>query len=381
MGCCSSTPDSDPGTESRPATAQDGELVQPLLKDAESAPKTDKKDHRNRVAAESGGGGGGGGGQQARADSGTSSRDPSAPASRSESATAGDEIDAQDAQRYHSISKNPAALDFSKSARKRRKQNGRCQLLVDKQTAGQSYNAATAPSRTHRVGGAVTKGNETDIRLLVKTPAFAEVTDWLAVHTVDFFNDLSLLCGTILDSCTSHQERDREICDAGGPSSEYGGGNGGGGCHSMTAGSQYKYLWKDADQFPTPTDVPAAQYINAALEWVDIQLDDADVFPPDNQGYGEKFRPTVKKIFKLFFRIYGHLYHSHFNDFVALESETHLNDSFRHFLFFVEEFKLLNSSELPPLKQLIAHLQEQERQQRKAVRVHAVVLAGDLRTI
>ena len=135
----------------------------------------------------------------------------------------------------------------------------------------------------------------------------------------------------------------------------------------MTAGPKYKYLWKDDKEFTSPADLPAAQYINMALEWVDMQLDDADVFPPESQaesqGYGPRFRPTVRKIFKLFFRTYAHLYHSHFNDFVQIESETHLNDSFRHFIFFVKEFKLLNSSEMPPLQQLILFLEQQNEEQ------------------
>lgn len=291
---------------------------------------------------------------------------------------------------YPSITKHPASLDTTKSARRRRKQNDRCQLVLNQRTAEQqrkgsfSKNAATAPSRAESQSTRSINGNENNIRALVRAPAFADVSDWLAIHTVDFYNDLSLLCGTILENCENngkqHESDDHrdepnvrsesgEKRSSGGAAAAAATSNnangGGGGCHMMTAGPKYKYLWKDDNEFTTLTEFSAAQYINTALEWIDSQLDDADVFPPENAGYGPRFRPTVRKIFKLFFRIYAHLYHSHFNDFVALESETHLNDSFRHFIFFVKEFRLLNNTELPPLQQLISFLEEQSDAQER----------------
>eukprot|EP00750_Incisomonas_marina_P007944 INCI15098.1.p1 GENE.INCI15098.1~~INCI15098.1.p1 ORF type:complete len:460 (-),score=80.86 INCI15098.1:1331-2524(-) len=284
---------------------------------------------------------------------------------------------------YPSITKNPASLDTTKSARRRRKQNDRCQLVLNQRTAEQQKgtspnNAATAPSRAGSQTTRSIHGNENNIRALVRAPAFADVSDWLAIHTVDFYNDLSLLCGTILENCenngkqhvyddrgeTSARSESGEKRSSGGAATSNANG-GGGGCHMMTAGPKYKYLWKDDNEFTTLTEFSAAQYINTALEWIDSQLDDAEVFPPENIGYGPQFRPTVRKIFKLFFRIYAHLYHSHFSDFVALESETHLNDSFRHFIFFVKEFRLLNNTELPPLQQLISFLEEQSEAQER----------------
>ena len=74
---------------------------------------------------------------------------------------------------------------------------------------------------------------------------------------------------------------------------------------------------------------------------------------------------------------YAHLYHSHFNDFVKLDSETHLNDSFRHFIFFVKEFRLLNSSELPPLQQLILFLEQQNEEQERQQQQPAVRIVWD----
>ena len=261
------------------------------------------------------------------------------------------------ANAYPSITTKPANLDVTKSARKRRKQNDRCQRVLNQQTAEQG--AATAPGRSDSATRTI-KGNETDIRALVKTPAFAEVNDWLALHTVDFYNDLSLLCGTVLEFCEQN-ETGGQLQEVGGAGVE----DKQGGCDTMTAGPKYQYLWKDEGEFKSPTELSAAQYLKVALAWIDSRLDDAELFPSENVGYGSRFRPTVRKIFKLFFRIYAHLYHSHFSDFVKLEAETHLNDSFRHFIFFVKEFKLIKSSELPPLHQLISFLEQQNEDQER----------------
>ncbi len=187
---------------------------------------------------------------------------------------------------YASITKTPVNLDISKSARKRRKQNDRCQLLLNQRTAElpASPHAATAPPRTsdpHRQESVrAVHGNENNIRALVCAPPLVDVSDWLAIHTVDFYNDLSLLCGTVLDNCERNAIADAEAVaggaetggangngHAGGPGAAVaaanggGGRKGGGGCHMMTAGPKYKYLWKDDKEFTTPMDLCAAQYV------------------------------------------------------------------------------------------------------------------------
>lgn len=47
-----------------------------------------------------------------------------------------------------------------------------------------------------------------------------------------------------------------------------------------------------------------------------------DPFPP-------KFRSRIKVIFKRMFRVYAHIYHSHFRQVVALSAEAHLNSCFK----------------------------------------------------
>lgn len=46
------------------------------------------------------------------------------------------------------------------------------------------------------------------------------------------------------------------------------------------------------------------------------------------------FREVVKTIFKRLFRVYAHIYHSHFQKIVSLKEEAHLNTCFKHFILF-----------------------------------------------
>jgi len=63
--------------------------------------------------------------------------------------------------------------------------------------------------------------------------------------------------------------------------------------------------------------------------------------------------PIVKQIYKRFFRVYAHIYHSHFSRIVRVGAEAHLNTCFKHFIFFVKEFKLIDDKETKPLEDLI----------------------------
>ncbi|KAG0550751.1 hypothetical protein BDA96_01G364800 [Sorghum bicolor] len=96
------------------------------------------------------------------------------------------------------------------------------------------------------------------------------------------------------------------------------------------------------------------------MDWIEIQLDDEAIFP---QQLGAPFPPNfldvVKTIFKRLFRVYAHIYHSHFQMIVKLKEEAHLNTCFKHFVFFALEFNLIESTELTPLRELIEPLKVQ----------------------
>lgn len=76
--------------------------------------------------------------------------------------------------------------------------------------------------------------------------------------------------------------------------------------------------------------------------------------------FPSNFKKIIRVIFKRLFRVYAHIYHSHFSHIMALELEPHLNTSFKHFIYFIDEFSLVEDKELAPLAELI-----QEFKQRK----------------
>lgn len=65
------------------------------------------------------------------------------------------------------------------------------------------------------------------------------------------------------------------------------------------------------------------------------QMDDSSVFPKDaGSTFPANFMEAIKRIFKRLFRVYAHIYHTHFVDVCNMKAEAHLNTCFKHFIFF-----------------------------------------------
>jgi len=176
------------------------------------------------------------------------------------------------------------------------------------------------------------------MRSAVVLPKGEDLNEWLAVNTVDFFNEISLLYGTITEFCT--------------PST----------CSVMSAGPQYEYLWADGVKVKKPIKVSAPEYVDLLMSWVETQLNDEHIFPLQlGTPFPKNFQAIVRVIFKRLFRVYAHIYHSHFQKIVGLGAEAHLNTCFKHFIYFVHEFKLIDPKELQPLKDLIDSLMGKEK--------------------
>ena len=128
-----------------------------------------------------------------------------------------------------------------------------------------------------------------NLRLAVKLPEGEDVDEWIAVNTVDFFNQINMLYGTITEFCTED------------------------GCPIMSAGPKYEYHWADGQTVKKPIKCSAPKYIDYLMTWVQDQLDDEALFP---SKIGVKFPPNfqviVKTILKRLFRVYAHIYHQHF---------------------------------------------------------------------
>lgn len=128
-------------------------------------------------------------------------------------------------------------------------------------------------------------------------------------------------------------------------------------CPIMSAGVKFEYLWKDSKQYKTPAKLPAPDYIDMLMTWVEDQLNDEAIFPTrEGAPYCRGFVTLVKNIFRRLFRVYAHVYYSHFDKVVSIGAEAHLNSCFKHFMALVNEFELVDKREQEPLRDLIKNL-------------------------
>ncbi|RWS12401.1 MOB kinase activator-like 3, partial [Dinothrombium tinctorium] len=139
-----------------------------------------------------------------------------------------------------------------------------------------------------------------NLREVVKLPPGEDLTDWYAVHVVDFFNRINLIYGTVSDSCTEET------------------------CPRMSGGPKYEYLWADgSSKYKKPTPLPAPRYIALLMDWIEAQINNEDIFPTKT---------------------------------VAIGAEAHVNTCYKHFYYFVKEFELVSNKEFEPLAELTRKL-------------------------
>ncbi len=94
-----------------------------------------------------------------------------------------------------------------------------------------------------------------NLRLAVVLPDGEDQNEWVAVNTVDFFNQINMLYGTITVFCTAES------------------------CPVMSAGPKYEYHWADGQTVRKPIKCSAPKYIDYLMTWVQDQLDDEMIFP------------------------------------------------------------------------------------------------------
>ncbi|KAL0621592.1 MOB kinase activator 1A [Plecturocebus cupreus] len=168
-------------------------------------------------------------------------------------------------------------------------------------------------------------------------PALSAISSIISA-AVDFFNQINMLYGTITEFCTEAS------------------------CPVMSAGPRYEYHWADGTNIKKPIKCSAPKYIDYLMTWVQDQLDDETLFPSKiGVPFPKNFMSVAKTILKRLFRVYAHIYHQHFDSVMQLQEEAHLNTSFKHFIFFVQEFNLIDRRELAPLQELIEKLGSKDR--------------------
>ncbi|KIW92213.1 uncharacterized protein Z519_07197 [Cladophialophora bantiana CBS 173.52] len=156
------------------------------------------------------------------------------------------------------------------------------------------------------------------LRKAVKLPEGEDLNEWLAVNVVDFYNQINLLYGSITEFCSPQS------------------------CPEMKATDEFEYLWQDAATgFPKPTKMPAPEYIEHLMTWVQSNIDNESTFPSRiGVPFPKHFPSTVRQLFKRLYRVYAHIYCHHYQVIVHLGLEPHLNTSFKHFVLFVDEHGL-----------------------------------------
>ncbi|VTJ68953.1 Hypothetical predicted protein [Marmota monax] len=165
-----------------------------------------------------------------------------------------------------------------------------------------------------------------DLRLAVQLPPGEELNDWVAVHVVDFFNRINLIYGTISDGCTEQS------------------------CPVMSGGPKYEYRWQDEQRFRRPTALSAPRYMDQLMDWVEVQINNEDVFPTNvGTPFPKSFLQVARKILSRLFRVFVHVYIHHFDRIAQMGSEAHVNTCYKHFYYFVTEFGLIDTKELEPL--------------------------------
>jgi len=175
-----------------------------------------------------------------------------------------------------------------------------------------------------------------DLRKTVQLPDGEDLNEWIAVNTVHFYNAANMIYGTCAEFCTDET------------------------CKTMSAGRN-EYLWKDDGKYKKPTRVTAPVYIDLLLNWVNEQISNPELFPVDeNAKFPRNFMTRVKDIYKRLFRLYAHLYYSHFEKISSIGAKAHLNTCFKHFVFFILEFKLVDDKGLAPLKNFIDKFKDQK---------------------
>jgi len=172
---------------------------------------------------------------------------------------------------------------------------------------------------------------ENEINFLTDLPGGLDYNEWLASHTIGFFEHINLIYGTISEFCT--------------PSC----------CPDMNGPGPRQYHW--VDEKGKKSRLSAPQYIDYIMTYVQKNINDEATFPTKHgNDFPSSFDAHIRKIHRLLFHVLAHIYHSHFKEIVLLQLHAHLNAVFVHFVEFSLRFHLVEEKELEVLEDLIVAL-------------------------
>lgn len=215
--------------------------------------------------------------------------------------------------------------------------------------------------RTLGAGGSINEA--------VALPPGESCAAWVAVHAIDFYNDVSTIWAVMSTDPYLNSFRPGEGFPSGveyrWSSSDNGGGPGSLQNNGMVGGSHGPLLTSSSG-VGVAVSVSAPVYIDKVLSWIADQMNDETKFPDDDDEQvalrvfqTPQFAALCGQIFRRLFRVYGIIYSSFFGTLEALEMAPHLNSCFKHFMFFCTEFGLLPEREIEPLEVLVRPIRKQ----------------------
>lgn len=184
-------------------------------------------------------------------------------------------------------------------------------------------------------------------------PPNESCSSWVAVHAIDFYNDVATIWAVVASDPYLLTFRPGEGFPSG-----------------------VEYRWSDPPTQSNPmsnfsnntasVSVSAPEYVEKVLHWIADQINDETKFPDDDDESAalrifqtREFAALCGQIFRRLFRVFGIIYSSFFSTLQALDMAPHLNSAFKHFMFFCMEFQLLPDREMEPLDVLVKPIRRQ----------------------
>ncbi|XP_056622869.1 MOB kinase activator 2 isoform X1 [Triplophysa dalaica] len=173
----------------------------------------------------------------------------------------------------------------------------------------------------------------TDVDLLTFSalPHGIDQQEWVATHTVSFFQNTNVLLSALSDFCSMTT------------------------CPTAKGPKNTLYEWTDDQGRKLKCVAPV--YIDYAMCYIQELLTDERVFPSKTGlPFSPGFMFLIQKVFVLLFRTLAHMFSAHYQDIIAMELHPHLNTLFLHFITFSHTFRLLDPVETAPIDDLITVL-------------------------
>ncbi|KAK0731089.1 Mob1/phocein [Lasiosphaeris hirsuta] len=203
----------------------------------------------------------------------------------------------------------------------------------------------------------IVKGN---FLTLSAKPKTVEMGEWIAHQVVDHWRMLITFIRLVHDK----EEDGTSICN---PRK----------CPKMSAGVNHSFTWLNSRL--QPVEIAAYEYLTLVQRYVSGKIDDPAIFPTDasgvsfsdnpafctpvpesgqdwvgkRSGFPQTFMEICQTIFRQMFRVYSHLYWSHFEDMFSLNLEKSMNSCFSHFILTATTLNLLKKADLEPMQPLI----------------------------